>query len=156
VRFSVESAHPYPFNLCYCSICRKTAGAGGFAINVCGDFNTLEIEGRENIRFYQALVRDSEYAEPRQSRAQRHFCTTCGSALWLWDPGWPNLVHPHASAIDTQLPIPPQRTHFMLASKANWVEVGTGPHDKCFPAYPDESIAAWHERLHLADNNQDG
>jgi hypothetical protein len=28
VHFSVESEHPYPFNLCYCSICRKTAGAG--------------------------------------------------------------------------------------------------------------------------------
>ena len=34
VRFSVEAPHPYPFNLCYCSICRKTAGAGGFAINL--------------------------------------------------------------------------------------------------------------------------
>ncbi len=32
VRFSVRSAHPYPFNLCYCSICRKTAGSGGYAI----------------------------------------------------------------------------------------------------------------------------
>lgn len=26
VRFSVETPHPYPFSLCYCSICRKTAG----------------------------------------------------------------------------------------------------------------------------------
>ena len=34
VRFSVEAPHPYPFALCYCSICRKTAGAGGFAINI--------------------------------------------------------------------------------------------------------------------------
>ena len=29
VRFRVRSAHPYPFNLCYCSICRKTGGGGG-------------------------------------------------------------------------------------------------------------------------------
>ena len=29
VRFSVKAPHPYPFNLCYCSICRKTAGGGG-------------------------------------------------------------------------------------------------------------------------------
>ena len=27
VRFSVNSPHPYPFNYCYCTICRKTAGA---------------------------------------------------------------------------------------------------------------------------------
>ncbi|MFP8875741.1 MAG: GFA family protein, partial [Myxococcota bacterium] len=24
LRFELESQHPYPFNLCYCSICRKT------------------------------------------------------------------------------------------------------------------------------------
>ena len=28
VHFSVEADSPYPFNLCYCSICRKTAGTG--------------------------------------------------------------------------------------------------------------------------------
>ena len=33
VRFSVQSPQPYPFNLCYCSICRKTAGGGGYAIS---------------------------------------------------------------------------------------------------------------------------
>ena len=34
VRFSVETHAPYPFMRCYCSICRKTAGSGGFAINL--------------------------------------------------------------------------------------------------------------------------
>ena len=43
VRFRLESSHPYPFNLCYCSICRKTSGAGGFAINISGDHSTLEV-----------------------------------------------------------------------------------------------------------------
>ena len=33
VRFSVESHQPVPYLRCYCSICRKTAGTGGFAIN---------------------------------------------------------------------------------------------------------------------------
>jgi len=50
VRFSVESAHPYPFNLCYCSICRKTAGGGGFAINLSATSETLRVQGRENIQ----------------------------------------------------------------------------------------------------------
>ena len=31
IRFRVRSAHPYPFNLCYCNICRKTGGGGGHA-----------------------------------------------------------------------------------------------------------------------------
>ena len=45
VRFSLRSRHPYPFNLCYCSICRKTTGGGGFAINLGGDHATLEVDG---------------------------------------------------------------------------------------------------------------
>ena len=31
VRFSVQSETPYPYMYCYCSICRKTAGGGGYA-----------------------------------------------------------------------------------------------------------------------------
>jgi hypothetical protein len=149
VRFSLESAHPYPFNLCYCSICRKTAGGGGFAINLGGSHETLSIEGRENLRIYQAVVRDPEDAAPRQSPAKRHFCGLCGSHLWLWDPRWPDLVHPLASAIDTPLPVPPERTHLMLDSKASWVQVRPDPRDKLYQGYPEESIAQWHERLGL-------
>ena len=30
IRFRVRSAHPYPFSLCYCNLCRKTGGGGGY------------------------------------------------------------------------------------------------------------------------------
>ena len=149
VTFSVESSHPYPFNLCYCSICRKTAGGGGFAINLSGRFETLDVRGSEHIRVYQARIRDSETGEEHVSPGERSFCGNCGSALWVWDPRWSELVHPFASAIDTELPIPPERTHLMLDFKASWVPVHKGPDDKTFGTYPDESIAAWHERLGL-------
>lgn len=46
VRFSVNSLHPYPYMRCYCSICRKTAGGGGYAINLAGDNTTPENRGR--------------------------------------------------------------------------------------------------------------
>jgi hypothetical protein len=151
VRFSVQSAHPYPFNLCYCSICRKTGGGGGYAINLSGDFNTLEIEGGENISMYRARIVDAETGATRESRGERSFCKHCGSALWVWGPLWPDLVHPFASAIDTELPMPPERTHLMLESRATWVPVQAGPDDKQFDAYPDESIAAWHQRLGVED-----
>ena len=36
VEFSVLSHTPYPYQLCYCSICRQTAGGGGFDINLLG------------------------------------------------------------------------------------------------------------------------
>jgi hypothetical protein len=69
--------------------------------------------------------------------------------LWVWDPRWPDLVHPFASAIDTELPVPPERTHLMLGSKAAWVVPEVGPNDKTFDLYPDESLAEWHQRLGL-------
>ncbi len=149
VSFRLESAHPYPFNVCYCSICRKTAGGGGYAINLGGDFSTLQVTGEENKTIYQALIADPTAASVTESPAERHFCRNCGSALWAWDPRWPELVHPFASAIDTELPVPPERTHLMTASKASWVEIQKDPSDKTFDLYPDESIAEWHQRLGL-------
>jgi len=149
VRFSLDSLHPYPFNVCYCSICRNTAGGGGYAINLSGDARTLKIEGEDNIAVYRARLRDPKTGEERLSGANRNFCKLCASALWVWAPRWPELIHPFASAIDTALPVPPERTHLMLGSKASWVVPACGPQDKCFDAYPDESIAAWHQRLGL-------
>jgi hypothetical protein len=146
VRFRLESAHPYPFNLCYCSICRKTAGGGGFAINLSGHFSTLRVEGQTTI--YHAVI-DGE-----TSPAERHFCGRCGSALWLYDKRWPELIHPFASAIDSELPKPPERTHLMLGSKAGWVELRADPQDRQFDEYPDESIAQWHERLGLVQGER--
>ena len=149
VRFTLRSAHPYPFNLCYCSICRKTAGGGGYAINLGGDHQSLRVEGEDALGIYQVGVEDPDSGETKPSPAKRHFCRRCGSALWVWDSRWPELVHPFASAIDTELPVPPERTHLMLGSKASWVQPCAGPKDKRFDAYPDESIADWHERLGL-------
>lgn len=151
VRFSVESAHPYPFNLCYCSICRKTAGSGGFAINLGADYPTLKVKGDENISVYQARLTDPDTGEEEPSPGRRSFCSQCGSALWVWDPRWPDLLHPHASAIDTELPIPPERNHIMLESKANWVEAPNGETDYRFDTFPEESLAEWHRRLGLEE-----
>ena len=150
VRFSVHSPHPYPYNLCYCSICRKTAGGGGYAINLGADAESLEITGREYLKVYQARLHSSS-GETTVSPGHRNFCAECGSALWLWDPRWPDLIHPHASAIDTPLPVPPERTHIMLGSKANWVPVHAEENDRTFEEYPDESLAEWHRRLNLED-----
>lgn len=41
----------------------------------------------------------------------------------------------------------------MLASKPSWVEVQAKRKDKKFDEYPDESLAEWHQRLGLEDNN---
>ena len=149
VSFSVHSAHPYPFNLCYCSICRKTAGGGGYAINLGADFESLQVEGRDQISVYRARIKNVKSGKTEVSPGERSFCRNCGTALWVWDPRWPELVHPFASAIDSDLPLPPERTHLMLGSKTNWVKVITDRNDQTFEHYPQESLAAWHQRLGL-------
>ena len=67
----------------------------------------------------------------------------------MWDPRWPELIHPFASAIDTPLPTPPERVHLMLGSKAPWVVPTVGKRDQRYDEYPREAIAEWHARLGL-------
>lgn len=148
VRFRVESPEPYPFMRCYCSICRKTAGGGGYAINLGALKETLEVEGAENLSVYSAESQD-------RGAPERNFCKFCGSYLWLFNPAWPGLVHPFASAIDTPLLKPPARDHIMLDYAAPWCEVPSGPDERHFPEYPDESLAEWHERHGLRDGPRD-
>ncbi|MEO6959194.1 MAG: GFA family protein, partial [Burkholderiaceae bacterium] len=57
VRFSLSSAYPYPYQRCYCSICRKTQGGGGYAINLSGDSSTMKVTGRDNITIYHAKIK---------------------------------------------------------------------------------------------------
>ena len=147
VRFEVESHTPVPFMLCYCSICRKQQGGGGFAINLGADYETLNIRGKRSLGVYRAEIEDDEHPHCEVSTGERNFCRKCGSALWLYDPTWPELVHPFASAIDSDLPKPPSRVHLMLKYKANWVEPDIGKGDKTFDVYPEESIADWHKRM---------
>ena len=147
VRFSLASETIYPFMRCYCSICRKTAGGGGYAINIMGLAETLQVQGKRHIKSYQPWLDFPERTE--RSEGVRHFCGQCGSALWVSDERWPELIHPHASAIDTPLPVPPEVNHILLDSKASWVEVPRGPRHRHFEQYPDDSIEGWHRRHRL-------
>lgn len=108
---------------------------------------TLVIKGREALAIYRAEIERGGACEV--STGQRHFCRHCASALWLYDPTWPELVHPFASAIDSELPVPPESVHIMLAYKPAWVVPQIGPNDACFDEYPEESIEGWHRKRGL-------
>lgn len=148
VRFAVASHTPYPYQRCYCAICRKTGGGGGFAINIMAISATLKVAGRRTLRVWRAQVeRDGKC---RASSGQRHFCARCASALWMFDPEWPDMVYPMASAIDTDLPVPPARVHMMLRFKASWVQPDVGPQDVCHDEWdPGQSIEKWHRERRL-------
>lgn len=101
------------------------------------------MEGRVSITVYRARI-DGEI-----STGERNFCSKCGSALWLFSLDYPRLLHPFASSIDTELPVPPEHTHLMVGSRASWVEIQAGPKDQVFDEFPDESIADWHTRMRM-------
>jgi hypothetical protein len=81
--------------------------------------------------------------------AARHFCRHCGTPLWVSDEHWPELVHPFASAIDTELPRPPANVHLLLRDMAGWIVPQVGPDDECYEEYPALSIEEWHKRHNL-------
>lgn len=150
VHFRLESTSPVPFMHCHCSICRKTAGSGGYAVNLGGDATTLKVRGAQHLGTYHAVMREPGKRSTR-SKAERRFCLKCGSALWLYDPRWPELIHPHASAIDTPLPKPPEVVEAALAFAPDWVDVPTGRGHVHVQEWPEESLADWHRRHGLSE-----
>ena len=130
-------------------ICRKTAGGGGYAINLGAWKKTLKVKGREHLGIYHARI--EENGKVHISSGQRHFCKHCASALWMYDPEWPDLVHPFASAIDSKLPAPTERVHVNLEFKAPWVQLRRGKRDHCFKHYSGESLEDWHRRHGVLD-----
>ncbi len=145
VRFSLDAYAPVPYLRCYCSICRKTGGGGGFAINLGGRTDSLAVQGEEAITVFHAMI------EGKRSPTERRFCSRCGTALWVFDPRWPELVHPFAGAIDTSLPKAPEQTHIMLGSKPAWVRIDDAKGEDRFDRYPSESLKDWHRRHGLPD-----
>ena len=99
VQFVCQSHTPVPYQRCYCSICRKTAGGGGFAINIGANSKSLKVDGESSIGIFRAELKDDD-GQCKLSTAERRFCTACGAALWLFSPEWPELIHPFASVVE--------------------------------------------------------
>lgn len=149
VTFECESHTPYPYMRCYCSICRKTAGGGGYAINIMALADTLKVKGRQYISIYQARLTPSKKSKSKVSLGQRHFCKKCASCLWMSDPRWPELIHPFASAIDTKLPTPTKEVCLMLDYAANWSDIPTAKKAEHYAKFPKLSIENWHKKHKL-------
>ncbi|MEO8246528.1 MAG: GFA family protein [Chloroflexota bacterium] len=138
VRFSVQTRTPVPYRRCYCARCRKTAGGTGAAANLLARSSTLQVIGAEAI---------TEYAAADATRTR--FCSRCGSALWLTLDAATDAVYPFASAIDTALPVPPERVHVLTVDAPAWVLPPGGEGDIVLERNTPESIDGWHGRHRL-------
>jgi hypothetical protein len=82
IGFTVDSHTPYPYQRCYCSICRKSAGGGGYAINIMGIADTLKVTGKRALGVWNAPI------DGHKGSADRYYCKRCGTPLWVSDvPG---------------------------------------------------------------------
>ncbi|KAJ2715439.1 hypothetical protein H4R19_001207 [Coemansia spiralis] len=147
VAFEFETTAPVPFMRCYCSICRKTAGGGGYAVNILGAAATLRVtRGSDTVRAYRA-VKDKTVPAAEQTLCQeRYFCPVCASYLWAQSGEWPDWIYPYASAIDSELPPPEATASIMLDYAAGWADprrAGAGRSEQ-FPQYPPYSLEQWH------------
>jgi hypothetical protein len=65
--------------------------------------------------------------------------------LWLWDKTWPELIHPFASAIDTDLPVAEEMVCVMNNSKPDWVRWPEGK-KTIYETYGETSLEGWHKK----------
>ncbi|KAI9840051.1 MAG: hypothetical protein M1819_000244 [Sarea resinae] len=144
VEYSVLSHTPVPYQLCACGICRKVGGYSG-SVNLGGISASLKIKkGEELIKKYTA-TKDQGTPQATRCSSQRSFCSECSTMLWLWDAQWPELIHPFASSVDTELPAPPRMVCVMGGSKPDWVRWPEG--DKSVHEfYGETSLEGWHRK----------
>lgn len=64
--------------------------------------------------------------------------------LWLWDKTWPELIHPFASAIDTELPVVEEMVCVKGDSKPEYVRWPEGK-KQVHDGYGQFSIDEWHK-----------
>ncbi|KAK2861206.1 hypothetical protein FQN49_004439 [Arthroderma sp. PD_2] len=144
VEFTLDSHTPVPYQLCACSICRKVGGYMG-SINLGGVNKSLNIlKGKDLIKKYNAIKDRGKPTEEKCS-SERNFCSNCSTMLWLWDKHWPELIHPFASAIDTELPEPEELTCILEDSKPKWARWPEGK-ISVHKGYGGDSIEEWHKR----------
>ena len=87
VKFAAVSHTPYPYMRCYCSMCRKTAGGGGYAINIMVQADTFIVEGEAHVAVHDNWIDDDEHpGKLKKSSGEGYYCHHCGSALWASDP----------------------------------------------------------------------
>jgi hypothetical protein len=99
------------------------------------------------IRKYKA-IKDRGTPDEEQCSSERSFCSDCSTMLWLWDQHWPELIHPFAPAIDTELPVPDEMVCIMDGSKPDYVRWPEGK-KTIHELYGNDSLEGWHKKHKL-------
>ncbi|KAK2752829.1 hypothetical protein FQN55_005961 [Onygenales sp. PD_40] len=117
---------------------------------ICSDGYNFTAYGHANLfiktRKYNAIKnRGQPGKEESRCSSERNFCSNCSAMLWLWDRQWPELIHPFASAIDTELPVPEEMVCVLADSKVPWARWPEGK-KVVYEGYPEESLEGYHKK----------
>lgn len=108
VRYRVKGKLRAALSACHCAQCRRHHGALG--VYSSAEAAAVEIEGRENLRWYQS-----------SATARRGFCSVCGAKLFWQRIGDPALDIA-AGSLDRQEGLKLAR-HLFVASKGDYYEL---------------------------------
>lgn len=90
-------------------------------------------------------IKDRGTPDEKVCSSERNFCSNCSTMLWVWDHHWPELIHPFASAIDTELPVPDEMVCIMDGSKPAWAQWPEGK-KSVHEEYGKDSLEGWHKK----------
>jgi hypothetical protein len=107
VRFEISGAFE-SFFLCHCARCRKDSGSAHAANLFSSTARIAWLSGQESIRTFRLS----------DTRHERSFCATCGSALPSVQFDGALLVVP-AGSLDSPVALRPN-AHICCASRADW------------------------------------
>lgn len=103
------STEPMMMGHCHCDDCRRSSGSGHCS-HLAVPEPSIAIKGETK-----------GYARPADSGnvVTRHFCPTCGSALYSTNAAMPGLIFLRASTLDDPEVFKPQM-HVYAANAASW------------------------------------
>ena len=109
------SAEPMMAGHCHCEDCRRSSGSGHCSHMLVPE-TTLSLNGVT-----------TGYDRPADSGnvVSRHFCPTCGSAVFSSNASMPGMVFLRASSLDDLEAFKPQM-HVYTARAASWDQPGSG------------------------------
>ena len=147
VRFEVASHTPVPYQLCYCSICRKQQGGGGFAINLGANSTHSKSTGKRDLGLYRAEIEDDERPACEISSGERRFLPemrlgTLALRSALAGAGASVRLGSRQRVAGRARAGPPHAEIQGVMGRARHPARATGPSS----LYPEESIADWHKR----------
>ncbi|KAI9467916.1 hypothetical protein LPJ78_004203 [Coemansia sp. RSA 989] len=150
IEYEFDSPAPVPFMRCFCSICRKTSGGGGYTINIMGMTDSLHVtKGKSELQSYRAVRDKSKPKEEQELCQNRYFCRSCATYLWAHCEDYKQWIYPYASSIDSELPVPQVMTSIMLDYAAKWADPrnlpGRTEGNDMFDEYPPYSLEQWHK-----------